>query len=775
MTVCGLSTVNLSTITAVQQVILFFLMVIGDITIVSWVMALVRKHYFRTRCEYIVASRPKHRTRTIFVKSLIDTSKQAVSHFRTHGDPKGDGATDQPTVLSPILEESPALSVPKPERPRIDIRHPTPGATLVEDEAPNATTHMIGSLLLSDQHSGVPVHSTENVSSTGTGGKVGGSAGGNDNAKEGHGDSWLERRSVKDSGGDVKTVSSSPKAISVQIESPKPLSIRIESPRPMSIAIESPKPLSMMEPMSPSRAGHVAFAMSTGVDPYRRNGVPLARRRATFLSQTAARTNPSDGPDATTSRKYEDFGGFPGIAQLAAGALKVTAPHTYRKIQRKASVMVPAKIEAEKTSWLNFDMLTGRNSDFHTDELSDEELEDIGGVEYRALRLLSYLVPLYFVGTQVIAFLLFGPWISVTSQYDPVFDAQPRVIKKPWFALFQVLAAYTGGGMSLVDAGMLPFQSAYLMIFGMIFVILAGNHALPIFLRFVIWIGWKLSPKGSEAESTFSFLLEHPRRCFLYLFPSHQTWFLLIALVGFSAVEWAAFEVLNIGIDVFDSMAQGPKIVAGLFQGLAARASGFSIVPLASMSPALQFLYVVMMYIAVYPVAMSIRSTNVYEERSLGVFEEPDEDVEEEPEDGELKKLGRRERIGRYLNWHVRKQLSVDIWWLVWAVFFIAIIERRNILDEEKKWFDMFRVLFELVSAFGGIGLSLGFPSDNYSFVGAMRPLSKLIVIVIMVRGRHRGLPVAVDRAVLLPHELVTKRHAPQSQQNKEAEIAHAV
>lgn len=56
-------------------------------------------------------------------------------------------------------------------------------------------------------------------------------------------------------------------------------------------------------------------------------------------------------------------------------------------------------------------------------------------------------------------------------------------------------------------------------------------------------------------------------------------------------------------------------------------------------------------------------------------------------------------------------------------------------------------LVFELVSAFGGIGLSLGIPTENYSFSGAFGPLSKLIVMVIMVRGRHRGLPVAIDRA----------------------------
>lgn len=55
--------------------------------------------------------------------------------------------------------------------------------------------------------------------------------------------------------------------------------------------------------------------------------------------------------------------------------------------------------------------------------------------------------------------------------------------------------------------------------------------------------------------------------------------------------------------------------------------------------------------------------------------------------------------------------------------------------------------VFELVSAFGGIGLTLGIPTENYSFCGAFEPLSKLIVIAIMVRGRHRGLPVAIDRA----------------------------
>jgi len=228
--------------------------------------------------------------------------------------------------------------------------------------------------------------------------------------------------------------------------------------------------------------------------------------------------------------------------------------------------------------------------------------------------------------------------------------------------------------------------------------------------------------------------------------------------VLFSTIEWVSFAVLNDGLSVYETLPTGVKAVGGLFQGIAARASGFSIVPLASFAPSLLFLYVVMMYIAIYPVAMSIRSTNVYEERSLGVYDMTPEAEDEEPE-GLERIPDRRERLGKYLYWHVRRQMSIDIWWLVWAVFLVAIIERNNLMDEEKKWFDLFRVIFELVSAFGGIGLTLGLPNDNFSFVGAMRPLSKLVVIVVMVRGRHRGLPVAIDRAIVLPRDMVTQPH----------------
>ncbi|KAJ3512053.1 hypothetical protein NLJ89_g3746 [Agrocybe chaxingu] len=674
MTVTGLSTVNLSTLTTWQQVILYFL------------MSIYSRRFFRTHCEYIVAKRSRHfgkkllRSKTFFMKNIsspIAFAKQGEPAPRQPKDTEKTGFTT----------------------PQVQVVNPTPGVTRVN----SAVQLKDDEYILSD----APNFTTSPTSAT-------------------------------------RVLTSSPRSANLVL---------------------SPD----SEPAATTRSPVVDFAQSTTMSPRiahyhpmmtELNGRPVPKRGATMLSSSKI----PDVPGSTgANRKYQGFGGFPGPAHLAHEVLKLTAPHATRTLQRKMTMPMITTLEADKTPWaqqiLN-GLVVGRNSDFHTDSLTDEQLEEIGGAEYRALRLLSYLVPAYFVINQLCAVLLFLPWLTVVKTYDGVFESQFRLVSKSWFAFFQVMGAYTGGGLSLVDLGMVPFQNAYLMIIAMSIVILAGNHALPIFLRFVIWVLSKIVPPESHSEAALSFLLDHPRRCFLYLFPSHQTWFLVICLVSFSAIEWVAFLVLNIGIPAYESIPTGPRIIAGLFQGLAARASGFAIVPLASFAPALQFLYVVMMYIAVYPVALSIRSTNVYEERSLGVFEAPPDDEDEEPDD--INKLGtRRERVGRSeLANTVPLQ---DIWWLVWAVFIVAIIERGNLLDESKKWFDLFRVVFELVSAFGGIGLSLGFPSNNFSFVGAMSPLSKLVVIVIMVRGRHRGLPVAVDRAVLLPNELVPNKDGPKS------------
>lgn len=51
------------------------------------------------------------------------------------------------------------------------------------------------------------------------------------------------------------------------------------------------------------------------------------------------------------------------------------------------------------------------------------------------------------------------------------------------------------------------------------------------------------------------------------------------------------------------------------------------------------------------------------------------------------------------------------------------------------------------------VGLSLGGPFGDTSMSGHFRIASKLVICAMMIRGRHRGLPYGLDRAITLPHE----------------------
>lgn len=180
--------------------------------------------------------------------------------------------------------------------------------------------------------------------------------------------------------------------------------------------------------------------------------------------------------------------------------------------------------------------------------------------------------------------------------------------------------------------------------------ILFGNTCYPILLRFIIWVMWKLVPADSSTSESLKFLLDHPRRCFVYLFPSTTTWFLVVVVLLLTCVDFLTFMVLDIGTPAIEEIQVGTRIAAGLFQSVAVRAAGFAIVPMNSLAPAVKVMFVIMMYISVYPIAMSVRSTNVYEERALGLFDEDDDEDELEDEEEKIGNMTGANAVAKYLG-----------------------------------------------------------------------------------------------------------------------------
>lgn len=297
-------------------------------------------------------------------------------------------------------------------------------------------------------------------------------------------------------------------------------------------------------------------------------------------------------------------------------------------------------------------------------------------------------------------------------------------------------------GFTLTPDSMVSFRDAQWPMFIMSFLAFAGNTLYPVFLRLIIWTMFNIVPTKSGIREPLSFLLNHPRRCYTLLFPSRPTWILLAIIFLLNLVDTLLIIILDLDNPEVSSLPLGPRILAAIFQAASARHTGTSSFNLANVSPAVQFSLLVMMYIAIFPIAISIRASNTYEEQSLGLYKE---------ENSSLNEANGKD----YILTHMQNQLSFDLWFIFLGVFCICVAEAQRIIDNSIPAFTVWTVLFEVTSAYGNVGLSLGYPDTATSMTGVFGVFSKLVICAMMIRGRHRGLPYALDKAIVLPDESI--------------------
>ncbi|KAI8877424.1 TrkH-domain-containing protein [Backusella circina FSU 941] len=401
-------------------------------------------------------------------------------------------------------------------------------------------------------------------------------------------------------------------------------------------------------------------------------------------------------------------------------------------------------------------------------ELTRQQRYRLGGAEYRALDFLTRLVPIYYL------FFIFGfgffirLCIALSPYSQQVLQSSNSngPVNQWSFSFFCSLSSFNNLGLVQLDASMVPFQQEPCLLIMTIVLILAGNTAYALILRLIIWILFKTTPSSyAMRKETLSYLLDHPRRCYTTLFPATQTKWLLIVLIGITLIEFVTFISLNYWLPILEGVSWGSRILDGLFQSVATRSAGYSIVDLLMVNPGTHIIFVVAMYISVYPVAISMRNSNVYQERALGIY------GGEDNETGEVyHKLKRYPTISSvmtaskkalmkpdfFVMTQIQRQLTSDIGWVICCVFAICVIETESIMSS--KPITIHTIMYECVSAFANVGASTGFPLSSSSQSTQYHSLSKLILIILMYRGRHRGLPAAIDRAVLLPSEQLEEK-----------------
>ncbi|KHN97531.1 Potassium transport protein, high-affinity [Metarhizium album ARSEF 1941] len=462
--------------------------------------------------------------------------------------------------------------------------------------------------------------------------------------------------------------------------------------------------------------------------------IPGPRERDRDADATSTR-RPSDTDPEGFRRRFSRARSFDRATGAAASIFVIGKAPTVSRLSRAPTLHRAA---ADQMPYLSRRATIGRNSRFHN--LTRRDRQELGGIEYRSLQLLLKVVVAYFFGMHIFGAIALVGWIL---HADPKYDVylgqcgQNRI----WWAFYTAQSMMDNLGFTLTPDSMMSFREAEWPLFVSTLLTLAGNTLYPVFLRLILWIMSKVVARTSATQESLQFLLDHPRRCYMLLFPRGTTWALFGIILVLNFMDSFFILILDLNNPQVTSLPPGPRVMAAIFQAGSSRHTGASVFNLATVSPAVQFSLLVMMYISAFPVALSIRASNTYEEKSLGIYQaEAEENLDEDS-------------ARSYLGRHLQSQLSFDLWYIFLGIFILSISEADKIVHLQQPSFGLFPIFFEAVSAYGNVGLSLGYPNTNASLSTEFSTLGKLVICAMMIRGRHRGLPYALDRAIMLPDE----------------------
>lgn len=185
--------------------------------------------------------------------------------------------------------------------------------------------------------------------------------------------------------------------------------------------------------------------------------------------------------------------------------------------------------------------------------------------------------------------------------------------------------------------------------------------------------------------------------------------------------------------------------------------------PVAELYPGLRLLYMVMMYISAFPIVIAMRHASP--DPTPQKTELPRDDPElglparKTPALSRLKRLFIPGDDGAALGRQIRAQVLHDALFLPLATLLIAFLERPvaaatdaaggssifhagALFQKDAPGVSLFDVAFEVVSAYGCVGMSVGSFSGPASLCSDFGAWSKLVLVGVMLKGRHRGLGV---------------------------------
>ena len=360
-------------------------------------------------------------------------------------------------------------------------------------------------------------------------------------------------------------------------------------------------------------------------------------------------------------------------------------------------------------------------------------------------------------------------WIIVQTVVFLVLAAMLKTATKDYWSdsFFLTISSFSGVGLSPFETSVRPFHRHPAILTVLILSMALGNSLLPLGLRATVWVVHKLALSKTRAgengwyklERLTTYILTLPRRLTISILPVKQTIYLFTTLFVIDVV--AVCSILAADSKLITGDDAITRFVNALFEAVNTRNCGYSATDSSQISPCTMVLFCVLMYLGPIPSIVLMRSS-----RDRGEFEDEAEQKGDErgsqdadyansnsslagDDDDDDQEYGpfKRELLKEGTEFHLKRLVFYDSVWIFVSWYFLCMIENENIKEDSN--FDVFKFLFEVISAYSMVGLSLGYKYVTHGLAGTLQPFSKVVLIVVMIMGRHRFLPDNIDQAVL--------------------------
>jgi trk system potassium uptake protein len=276
-----------------------------------------------------------------------------------------------------------------------------------------------------------------------------------------------------------------------------------------------------------------------------------------------------------------------------------------------------------------------------------------------------------------------------------VFVPQLGWAKGLWYALFHSVSAWNNAGFSLVEGNLLTYQSVPLINLVIPGLIIFGGIGYDVILEMYLWLQAKISGQKKSLMLSLNFKIA-----------TTTTIFLLLS--GAVAIYLTDIRTNNL----YDSMDLFTKLQVSWFQSATARTAGFNTIDIGKLSNAALFIIIALMFIGGSPggTAGGIKTTTI---RVLT-------GVTKSILQGKESVLMYEREVPPSL---ILKAVGVAVGSVATVIIATILIA---ITDPE---INFIRILFEVVSAFGTVGLSTGITQD-------LTPQAQLTLVATMYTGR---------------------------------------